>query len=527
MNYCSLQFMLFAAITILLYYIVGRKGQKYVLLLANIAFFVLTSPKYLPFIIFTILITYFCGRKVGSLWEKEEFELGECTLATQKKEIKSNYKAKAMVYLILAFICIIGVLVVCKYSTFLSNNLNSLLKALSIPTIPTFRIILPIGISFYTFMAVSYLLDIFWRRYPAEKNLLLFSVYLSYFPHVVQGPIDRYDTIKPQIENGVNFSYENLTYGAQLALWGLIKKLVIADRLGLFVDTIYNGWQNYTGVIFIVATVFYSIQIYADFSGCIDIVTGISQMLGIKLTQNFNHPYFSKTMPEFWRRWHMSLMGWFKDYIYLPISVSALVKKVKKKTKEKNHKKAGELFATCFPTLIVWLCTGIWHGASWTFVIWGLFHAFLIIGGTLMEGTFKKMTNALKIQTDTFGWRLFQMVRTFTLCCIGRVFFRAESVTAAFSIFKQTFSNLAFSNLNAQHIFTFGMEAKDFVIILFSFITLWAVSMLQERMHIRETIARQNIFLRWIIYFAAIYIILILGIYGPAYNLSDFIYAGF
>lgn len=527
MTYSSLQFMLFAAATILLYYIVGRKGQKYVLLVANIAFFVLNAPKYLPFIIFTILVSYFSGRKVNSLWDKEAKELEGCIEVSQKKEIKAAYKAKARTYLILAFIGIVGVLVVCKYAHFVADNLNSLLRLLTIPQIPTFRMILPIGISFYTFMAVSYLLDIFWRRYPAEKNLLLYAVYLSYFPHVVQGPIDRYDTIKPQIEIGVKFSYENLTYGAQLVLWGLIKKLVIADRLGLLVDTVYGGWQNYTGVIFIVATAFYSIQIYADFSGCIDIVTGISEMLGIKLTQNFNHPYFSKTMPEFWRRWHMSLMEWFKDYIYLPISISSLVKKVKKKTKEKNRKKVGELFATCFPTLIVWLATGIWHGASWTFVAWGLFHAILIIGGTLLEGTFKKMTSTLKIHTDNFGWRLFQMARTFTLCCIGRVFFRADSIGTAFSIFGRTFSNLSFSNLNASHIFTFGMEPKDFVIILLGIIVLWAVSMLQERMPVRKTIAKQNIFFRWIIYFAAIYIILIFGMYGPAYSAADFIYAGF
>ncbi|MCQ2530387.1 MAG: MBOAT family protein [Lachnospiraceae bacterium] len=527
MTYTSLKFMLFAAATLLLYYLVGRKGQKYVLLLANIAFFVLVGPKFLPFILFTILVSYFCARGIGSLWDKTEAELANCTEVSQKKEIKEASKKKARTYLILAFIGIVGVLVVCKYSNFVANSMNSLLSAFSAPVIPDFKMILPIGISFYTFMAVSYLLDVFWKRYPAEKNLLLFAVYLSYFPHVVQGPIDRYDKIKPQIESGVAFSYENLTYGAQLVLWGLIKKLVLADRIGLFVDTVYDGWQNYTGVIFVVATVLYSIQIYADFSGCIDIVTGISEMLGIKLTQNFNHPYFSKTMPEFWRRWHMSLMEWFKDYIYLPVSVSALVKKVKKKTKAKNRKKAGELFATCFPTLIVWLATGIWHGASWTFVAWGLFHAILIIGGTLLEGTFKKMTSALKIQTENFGWKLFQMARTFTLCCIGRVFFRADSLASAFGIFARTFSSFAFSNLDLKKLSTFGMTEIDLAVILIGILILWTVSMLQERMGVRETIAKQNIIFRWIIYFAAIYIILIFGMYGPSFNAADFIYAGF
>ncbi len=526
MSYQSLSFVVFSAACLLLYYIVGRKRQMWVLAIANIAFFCFAGAKYLPFIIVTTLATYFAGRIIGNIYDKADLKLAECTEQPLKKQIRQDAKAKAKRTLILSLVITVGLLAVCKYTGFMIKNVNSILSMLKVSQITVFNMILPIGISFYTFMAISYVLDIYWKRYKAEKNFLMYAVYVSYFPHVVQGPIDRFNEFKAQTENGVALSYTNITYGAQLAIWGFFKKLVIADRLGVLVSTVLDDFKNYDGAFLMLAFAVYSIQIYTDFSGCIDIVSGISEMFGIKLRKNFNHPYFSKTMGEFWRRWHISLQEWFKDYIYYPVSVSRFVKSGKKLFKEKGKKRAEELFASCFPVLVVWLITGIWHGASWKFVIWGLFHATLLIGGQVLAPVFEKLTAWFKIDTENFGWHFWQMLRTFILCCIGRIFFRADGVMQSFKMIKHMLTSTHLSTLLDKGV-DLGLTTENINFAILSVAVLWIVDILQEKMPLRETLAKQNIIFRWVIIFVALLSIVIFGIYGPGYDASSFIYEQF
>ena len=528
MSYQSLSFIAFSAVAVLLYYLFGRKMQVWVLAAANLAFYLMAGPKYLPFLLVTMVATFAAARLISNIYEKTDKLLAECTEAPQKKVLRTSAKKKAKRVLVFSLIISIALLAVCKYTGFAFQNLNMILKAFGKPAVGTFKMILPLGISFYTFMAISYVLDIYWKRYKAEKNFLYYAVFLSYFPHVVQGPIDRFNEFKEQIADGVKFKFENITYGAQLSLWGFFKKLVIADRIGMFAGEIIDNFEKYPGVFIMFAIVIYSVQIYADFSGCIDIVTGVSEMFGIKLRKNFNHPYFSKTMGEFWRRWHMSLQEWFKDYIYYPVSASEFTKKIKKFFKNKNQKRSEELFASCFPVLVVWLITGIWHGASWIYVAWGLFHAALLIGSQVFEPVFKKLTQWLHIDTDNFGWRFIQMTRTYLLCCIGRVFFRASSISNALDLFSKMLNkNQLMANLNTEMMDGIGFGAENMVISLLAIITLWAVDMLQERMSVRETLAKQNLIFRWAIIFIGLFAVIIFGIYGSGYNASSFIYEQF
>ena len=527
MSYQSLTFIMFCAAALFLFYVVGRKRQLWALTLANLAFYAVAGIKYLPFILITIVTTYLSGRMIGSIYEKADEKLALCNTPAEKKEVRNNAKKKAKRFLLSALIVSVGLLAVCKYTLFTVANINKICSLLGISQIGTFNMILPIGISFYTFMAISYVLDIYWKRYKAEKNFLLYAVYLSYFPHVVQGPIDRFNEFKEQISGGIKLSYKNITYGAQLAIWGFFKKLVIADRLGLFVDEAIGNFEKYDGIILIAAIAVYSIQIYADFSGCIDIVSGVSEMFGIKLRKNFNHPYFSRTMGEFWRRWHISLQEWFKDYIYYPVSASEFTKKIKKKFKSKGRKRAEELFASCFPVLVVWMITGIWHGAAWKFVAWGLFHAALLIGSQVFEPVFKWLTKKLHIDTENFSWYLWQMLRTFTLCCIGRIFFRADGLKNAFSLIKKMVLDTNPTSLFSYDFATFGFVTKDIVLMVLSVFVLLVVDMLQEKMQIRETLAKQNIIFRWIIIFAGLFAVILFGIYGPGYDAASFIYEQF
>ncbi len=528
MSYQSLGFIAFSIAALILYYLGGKKLQLWVLAAANLTFYAVAGLKYLPFLLVTMLATFFTGLAISGIYNKADLALAECTELPQKKAIRADAKKKAKRMLGIALFVSIALLAVCKYTGFVMTNVNSVLTGLGKQPLEIMKIILPLGISFYTFMAISYVLDIYWKRYKAEKNFLLYAVYLSYFPHVVQGPIDRFNEFKEQVSGGIAFKYENVTQGAQLALWGFFKKLVIADRLGMLVGGVIDNWKDYTGVWIAIAIITYSIQIYADFSGCIDIVTGVSEMFGISIRKNFNHPYFSKTMGEFWRRWHISLQEWFKDYIYYPVSASELTKSVKKHFKKRNNKRAEELFASCFPVLVVWLITGIWHGASWTFVLWGLFHATLLIGGQVLEPVFKKTTDLLHIDTTNYGWGFLQMVRTFTLCCIGRVFFRASTIMESFALFKRMLFDFDFPSLfKAGLVEKLGFGAENMVISLLAVATLWVVDLLQERMPLRKTLAKQNLVFRWVILFVGLFAVIIFGIYGPGYTASSFIYEQF
>lgn len=522
MSYQSFTFLFFSVAVVFFYYALPKKCQKYVLLTANVFFYVYSGIKYVPFLAATLLSSFYTGKAIGGIYEKEKLLLAECSVPAEKKQVRAECKQKAKKRLTFSFIIIIGLLAVCKYTGFLLSNITGIL-GLQFPE--NFSMIVPLGISFYTFMAVSYVLDIYWKRYQAEKSFISYALFLTYFPHIVQGPIGRYNRFKNQIvPEGIAFDAVMVSQGAQLLLWGLFKKLVIADRLNIFVSDIYAHHGEYKGVILALATVLYSIQIYADFSGCIDIVSGVSEALGIKLDRNFNHPYFSKTIPEFWRRWHISLGEWFKDYIYYPVSVSRMVKKVKKNSKSQRF---TELFSACLPIFVVWMITGIWHGASWNYVVWGLYYAAIMIASVVFEPTGEKLKKRLGINDGLFSWKLFQMTRTFIICCIGRVFFRADGLKAALIILKNMFTGIQMENIASDELFTHGLDYKNFFFALVSIAVLWSVDMLQERMHIRQELQKQGIVFKWIILFTGIFALIVFGIYGPGYDASSFIYEQF
>lgn len=524
MSYQSLSFIIYSAVVLLVYYTAGRRHQKAVLAVANLVFYAFAGVKYLPFILITMVSTFAAGRKMGAIYDEADEKLKTCRDAAEKKAVRAAAKADAKKSLQFSMAVTILLLAVCKYTGFAITNLNYIGKALSAFEIPMFRMILPLGISFYSFMALSYVLDIYWKRYKAEKDFITYAVYLSYFPHVVQGPIDRFNEFAKQLEQPVLPDYDSLVRGAQLSLWGFFKKLVIADRLGLLVDPVVSAWGEYSGGMLLFIMAVYSIQIYTDFSGCIDIVTGVSEMLGIKLRKNFNHPYFSKTMAEYWRRWHISLQEWFKDYVYYPVSASAFMKKMKKGAKNRFGLRASELVASCVPVFAVWCVTGIWHGAAWKFVLWGMFHAALLIGSQIFEPAFRKGTELLKIRTESPLWQAVQMCRTFFLCCIGRIFFRSPGVSASIGILVRIFTNPSLPSLSK----TAGIiGTADFTVAIIASLVLLIVDIAGEKTDVRDLLAKQNIFLRWTVIFAVLFAVIFMGIYGPGYSASSFIYEQF
>jgi Predicted membrane protein involved in D-alanine export len=521
MSILSLAFLVFLVITLVAYYLVPKRIQWWVLLAASVVFYCFAGIKYIAFVAAATIISYLSGRIMTRMFGKQKAALVGMEKEKQKP-FKEEMKKKRRRVLVLSIIAIVAFLAFLKYYNFTAENVNFLLGLFNVHGLPALSLILPLGISFYTFQIVAYLVDIYRGKFEAQRNFAKYALFVLFFPQIIEGPIARYDKLAPQLFRENKLEFDNLRYGAQLMIFGFFKKLVIADRLALFVNTVYDGKATYPGYIYVLATALFSIQIYADFSGCMDIVTGAAEMFGIHLAKNFNHPYFSKTMPEFWRRWHISLCEWFKDYVFYPVSASRFSLKLNKKARNAFGNGAGRTLAFCFPILTVWMLTGLWHGSEWNYVAWGVFHGILLILSTIFTPPIQKFSKRLHLKTECFSFHLFQMFRTYLLCMVGRVFFRADGFMSALHIF----SDMTKQWTVRVDLFSLGLDKPDFVVALLSIVVLLVVSNLQEHMKIREALARQNLVFRWAICLTAIFIVIIFGIYGPTVT-TTFVYEKF
>ena len=530
MSYTDFSFFIFVLIVISLYFTVFRKRQWVALLIASIVFYLFSGPKYIIFFITTSFVTYSCANKIQGLYDAEGEEVTRKGLSKdEQKAITKEFDSRRKKWLWVDFSIAIGLLVILKYTNFILSGVSSVLHGFGIDWRREMRLILPLGISFYTFMAVGYILDIYWGKYRAEKSYLRLLLFMAYFPHIIQGPIARYDKLAPQFRNNYKWNYERVSKGIQLALWGLFEKMVIADRLAIFANGVYAKWNTVTGIPLLFAITFFSLQLYLDFQGCMDIGRGISQVFGIELEKNFWHPYFSKTMPEFWRRWHITLGAWFKEYLLYPVSMTKLCKRLNQFTRKKWGNQVSKIVSTIIPTACVWIVTGLWHGAASNYLIWGIYHGILIILSTIFDVPIQRLSIKLKIETENWSFNLFRMLRTFILSAIGRIFFVSAGFLQALEITKRTFD---FRTLNLYtlwdgSLYSYGLDQKNFMLALFLIAIVWSASMLQERMVIRDKIAAQNLVFRWLLYYALIFGIIIFGIYGPGYDAASFVYRQF
>lgn len=531
MSYTSFIYLVFLAISCGIYYIVPLQNRWIVILGANMLFYFAAGWDHLVYLLCAILISYLAAVKMGKLHEEFKAIKKQGNYdRKQLKEVKASFEKRRKKILLIGLIAVIGALCVVKYTNFVLKNANRLLNLAGLGRDSmTVKLIVPLGVSFFTFQIISYLVDVYKGDIAAQKNFLRYALYISFFPSVTQGPIPRYSQLGTQLETPQRFDYNNIRDGAIWILWGFAKKLVLSERLSTFVSTIYDNYTSYSGIILVLATIAYSIQIYADFSSCMDIATGSARMFGIQLAPNFLRPYFSKTMPEFWRRWHVSLGNWFKDYVFFPFSISQSLLKLNKKARKTFGDGAGRIIASSLPILLVWILTGIWHGASWKFVIWGLFHGMLIILSTIFTPYNQKLVKKFNINTDCFSFRLFQMLRTFTLCCVGRVFFRANGLRAALGIFKQIFSGIGLAQIMDGNIYNYGLNEKNMLVVVIAALILLLVSNLEEKSNesMVSLLSKQNLVFRWIIIYALFFAVLVFGKYGPGYDAAGFIYEQF
>ena len=372
------------------------------------------------------------------------------------------------------------------------------------------------------------LLDSYWGIAEPDANVLRTALFVGYWPQLTSGPIARWSEIGTPLFEGHALDWKNIVFGLERMLWGAFKKLVISAPLGVVVDTIYADTAAYPGLYVWLAAVLFMFQLYTDFSGCMDIVLGASECYGVTLPENFRTPFFARSVQEYWQRWHITLSAWLRDYILYPILRSGAWRKLTKRIKTHWGKKAARQIPSYLGMLCVWLLIGLWHGGDWKYILgMGLWFWFWIVLGQVSEPLARKVNAFLKIRTDSFGWHLFQSVRTFILAAVGNMFFRLPSLGATFRAIGEGFSVFNPWIFTDGSLYTLGLGQKELHTALLGLGLLLIVSLLQEKESVRARIARQNTVFRWLIWLALLMAVLVFGQYGPGYNAASFIYANF
>ena len=395
MLFTSYEFFAFITVLFLLYYIVPRRVQWMLLLAAGYVFYAAADPRYLVYILATTVTIYFTARVIERSQEKQAAYLREHKAQMDREEKKAYKEGRHRVrfrWLLLGLLINLGILGTVKYANFFIANINGVMGAFGGTGKLSFvTLALPMGISFYTFQALGYLIDVYRGTVPAEKNFFRLALFVSFFPQLVQGPISRFDDLSKTLYGEHPFDGQTVCFGLQRMLWGYFKKMVIADRILTGLSCIIDAPGQYRGAYAFVGMLFYTVELYADFTGGIDITIGIAQVLGIRLAENFERPYFSKSLKEYWRRWHITMGTWFKDYIFYPISICKPMQKISKFSRSHLGKKIGMRLPVYLSSFVVWFATGFWHGASWNFILWGLFFlVFLVIEKTFLLPYLKK-----------------------------------------------------------------------------------------------------------------------------------------
>ena len=372
MAFISFNFAIFLIILLLVYFLIPQKWQWIVLLCANYIFYMAAGCLYVFYIILTTVTAYFCAIWVERIKADYKSITAEGMLKAEKKAHKATMNKKQKKIMALCLAANFGVWIILKYSVFLGGNMQKLLNLfywdiqISIP-----KFVLPLGISFYTFIAMGYCIDVYRGKYPAEKNFGKFALFISFFPHIIQGPFSRYNKLKETLFAPHSFSMDRLGEGALRILWGIFKKTVIAYRFGIVADNLYEQDSGYWGIHIIILMVFVTLQLYADFSGYMDIACGVSHIMGIRLEENFEQPFFAKSIEEFWRRWHITLGAWFRDYVFYAISMGKKVQALSRKLRQKLGNTLARMIPSYIALFFVWTATGLWHGAAWYYLIWG------------------------------------------------------------------------------------------------------------------------------------------------------------
>ena len=502
-----------------LYYVCPGRLRWVLLLLASYAYYAVSGVGALPFILLTTLSTWAGALFISRIAEKSKAEIKARKAeldAAGKKALKAAAKKRQRIVFWLVLLLNFGVLAALKYSA----------PVTALFSMEPLGWLLPLGISFYTFQSMGYLIDVYNGKYAPEQNPAKFALFVSFFPQLIQGPIARFDQLGRQLTEPHRFDLRNIQSAALLMLWGFFKKKVIADRALPLVAEVFENQGAYGGAVIVIAVLFYPLQQYADFSGGIDLVTGIAQLFGIQLAPNFKRPYFSVSLGDFWRRWHISLGSWMRDYVFYPFALTKPVTKLSKAAKARFGADFGRALPAALGNILVFLLVGVWHGATANYVLWGLYNGLILAASALLEPAYKRFGERHAALVGTKRFYLFRVLRTFVIVNIGWYFDRAiRGMDAFVMLFKTAFAP-QLHQLTDGTLLKLGLKAGDFRVLALSTVILFAVSVMQERgARVREWIFSRSLPLRWVILLFFTFFVLATFVYGSGN--AGFMYAAF
>lgn len=524
MSFTSLPFLVLVVLSVAVYYLLPQRVQWLALLAASMVFYCVGGGRTVLYVFYTAATVYVAGRLLGHY-----NDLRRAAPKEEKKAVTAKYKPYRRAVVLVACLANFVLLYILKYWNFTADLLQPLADTLAPGSqIPLSELVLPLGVSFFMFQSVSYVIDVYRDKYPPEKNFAKLLLFVSFFPQMVQGPISRFDQLAPQLLAGQKLDFTDLKYGIQLAMWGYFKKMVIADRAAVLVNNVLDEPWSYSGSVIAVGVLFYCIQLYGDFSGGIDITRGIARMFGIDLAENFRRPLYATSLTDFWRRWHITLGAWMRDYVFYPLSLSKPFGRLGKFTRKHVKGKLGKIIPTSLATFIIYFIIGIWHGANWRYVAFGFWNGAIITASLLLAPQFLKWKDALHINDKSMGWYLFRLVRTNILVFFGRYITRAPRFLTAVWMVKETFLHPNLSDLYNGTLLTLGLAGSDFLVLFAGVATMLGAEWYQEkRGHIRPMLERRSPFVQWLAILVPLVVLFCFGVLRADYISSDFIYKQF
>ena len=495
-----LYFIAFLPAVIMLYQLCPQKFRKYVLLVANYVFFYTWSKFFLVYQVITMVITYVSAKIIDHT---------------------TNKKTKKFI-LFAAIVINLGVLVILKYTNFLGENIFAIFHQ----RFTTVHFITPIGISYYTLQMISYLMDTSSGKIHSNHSIVDFAVYASFFPTLIQGPITRFTEIKDSIHAGNPITYQNLKFGSQRILFGLMKKMIIADRLDPAVSKIFSSYTQ-DGLFSLIGAVLCTIQLYMDFSGIVDICLGSAEIFGIRLPENFRQPFFAENASDFWRRWHITLGTFLRDYVFYPISLAKPIHHLSKFFTKHFGKAAGKFIGPFIALFAVWFLNGLWHGPYWSYIFYGLYYFCFMVLEILLKKPVEDFLKKHQIDNNQIGLRIFRFVKLLIIVIIGELFFKAKTLAVGWTMFSSIFTNFNLSTFKDTLPFL-RLDVADWMIVLIGIVVIFLVDFYKEfHGSIRNTIEQKPTWMRWSIIYTCIFTLLIFGAYGPGYDIVAMIYAEF
>lgn len=494
MLFNSVQFILFFPAAALLYYLVPARWRYIWLVIISYFFYACFSPFYLVLLLTDTLVTY----------------LAALGISHTRKRAAAN-PPRGLFWLIAALMISLGLLLYFKYFDFLVGDVLRAAAAVFpelIRTSPALAVALPAGISFYTFQSLGYVFDVYKGKLPAERNLLHYAAFVSFFPLLCAGPIERAPHLLPQLRQPHPFCLHKIKRGLLLMLWGYFQKLIIADRAAILVNEVFGNYESYAGFQLVTAAVLFGMQIYGDFAGYSNLAIGAAEVMGFDICTNFNTPYFSRSVGEFWRRWYMSLSGWFRDYLYFPLGGSRC----------SNRRKYLNI-------MIVFLVSGLWHGVGWNFIIWGGLNGLFQVLEQQFAPQREWLCNHFHIRKESLGHKLLQVLLTFCLIDFAWIFFHAADSRTAFSFIGRMLTTLGPQNLFGSALFDLGLSSLEMNLLIAALLVQLVVSVCTYKgICVRDVLCSQGFLVQDIVILTALFALLILGIYGPSYDASSFIY---